>query len=64
VDAISGSSHGMSSSDRSRVLSGNRWWKNSARSMPIVNWPRIEPIVNSAVLAIVLLNRVLLKKLR
>ena len=49
LETIRGMSHGSSSSDRSRPLSGNRRWKYTARASPMVNWPAIDPAVNSSV---------------
>ena len=48
LPTISGSSQGSRNSARSTPLSGKLWWKNSASSIPITNWPTIEPSVNSA----------------
>ena len=56
LPTISGSSHGSRNSARRTPLSGKFLWKNSASSMPITNWPTIDPMVNSAVLVSALVN--------
>ena len=50
LPTISGMSHGSRKSARSTPLSGKFLWKKSASSIPMTNWPMIEPTVNSAVL--------------
>lgn len=51
LDTMSGSSHGRSSSARSRPLSGKDRRKNSASTSPITNCPAIDPAVNRNVLS-------------
>ena len=50
LPTINGISQGSRKSARRTPLSGKFLWKNSASSIPITNWPAIEPTVNKAVL--------------
>ena len=50
LPTINGISQGSRNSARSTPLSGKFLWKNNASSMPMTNWPTIEPMVNRAVL--------------